>query len=559
MDEIIAVIATAQRADGYLATQTIVKGWKPLQQIIHHELYVMGHLITAACVHYKVTGKGHFLHVARKTADYLYNTFISRDPSLAHFCFNPSQIMALAELYRITGERRYLEIAVVFIEMRGSMPAVHDDAYLIELGHGDSMTGGTDLTQDRVPLKEETSVVGHTVLATYLYCGAADVYIENGDAELLEALQRLWRHMTETKLYVTGGAAAIHNGLSIRDGKYYDIFWEGVGDDYELPNSTAYNETCAQIGNMMWNYRMLQISGDARHAEIMENTLYNGIISGIALVGNSWFYTNPLRWYGSSHRLLFSDSSERFQPGYDHVCCPSNLLRTIAGLHHLMYGISEEGIWVHMYGGSTFDGKLQDGSRLRMSQQTNYPWEGHVRFTIEESPGSSLSVKLRIPEWAIGAKLSVNGTPIEAAQKPNTYAVIERIWQQGDVIELELPMDVKKIVGHPKIETTRNQVTLKRGPIVYCLESVDLPDDVSVSEVYIPRKAEFDVKHEADFLRGITVLEGYASIVREGDWSHTMYKELSNQEPEQLKIRMIPYFAWNNRGIQEMSVWLPLI
>lgn len=277
MDEVIETIGKAQQPDGYIATQTIVRGWKRLQDVRHHELYVMGHLMTAACIHHRMTGKTSLLDVAKRAGDYLYNTFMPHDLALANFGYNPSYIMGAVELYRTTGDRRYLDLANRFIDMRGSHPETSQHL---------------DHTQDRVPLRKEDKVVGHAVLFTYLYSGAADAYMETGDKSLLEALERLWHNLTEKKMYITGGVCALHKGLSIRDNSWQaDPVHEAAGPEYSLPSSTAYNETCSQIGNTMWNYRMLSISGDARYADIMERCLYNSIISGIGLDGASWFST----------------------------------------------------------------------------------------------------------------------------------------------------------------------------------------------------------------------------------------------------------------------------
>ncbi|MFQ6098828.1 MAG: glycoside hydrolase family 127 protein, partial [Armatimonadota bacterium] len=512
MDEIISIIERAQEPDGYIATQTTVRGWPRFQEIIHHELYVMGHLITAACLHHRITGKDNFLQIARRAGDCIYRTFKSRDPALAHFPFNPTIIMASVELYRTTGDPTYLDMANLFVDMRASAP------------------GGTDQNQDFVPLREETEVVGHAVLFTYLYAGAADVYMETGDRSILNALERLWHDLTEKKMYLTGGCCAVHRGLSIRwrDGRATAAFdvHEAAGAEYELPNSTAYNETCAQIGDMMWNWRMLAISGDARYADVMERSWYNSILPGIGLDGASWFYTNVLRWYGEDHRLLSQDAHERFQPGMTHICCPSNLLRTIAELHGYFYSTSDEGLWVHHYGGNTFDGSLRDGTRMTLTQETDYPWEGRVLMTVEPAEPTEFALMLRIPEWAEGATLSVNGRAPDVAAQPATYAQMRRTWSPGDTIELTLPMPPRLIEAHPKVEALRGQVAVMRGPVVYCLESPDLPEGVRVSEVRVPRGVQWTVRHDPALLHGVTVVEGRVRREPEGDWTGKLYRPL---------------------------------
>lgn len=540
MDEIIAIIQKAQQTDGYIATQITLRGWPRFQDIRHHELYVMGHLITAACIHHRVTGKTTLLDVATRTADYLYDTFMPRDPALAHFGFNPSYIMALVELYRTVHDRRYLDLANVFIDMRGSQP------------------GGTDQNQDHVPLREEQEVVGHMVLSTYLYAGAADAYLETGDRTLMDALDRLWRDLTERKMYVHGGVCAQHRGLSIRD----DEVWEAADAAYHLPNSTAYNETCAQIGNMMWNWRMLAINGQSVHADVMELSLYNSILSGIGLDGSSWFYTNVLRWYGKDHPLLRNDVHERIQPGNPprraQICCPSNLLRMTAGLHGYVYSVSDAGIWVNLYGANTFDGELPNGPRVKLTQETEYPWDGRIHFTIDAVSNPRFAIHLRIPKWAASATLTVNGAPVEVQVKPETYATLDRDWSVGDTIELTLPMDVRLLEGHPRIEEVRNQIAVQRGPIVYCLESPDLPDGVDLSQVVIPRNISLTPRHESTVLGGVTVLEGEALINRSDGWSGQLYRDLRRVPTERARITLVPYYAWNNRGESEMTIWMPL-
>ncbi|HEX2036833.1 MAG TPA: beta-L-arabinofuranosidase domain-containing protein [Chloroflexota bacterium] len=572
MDEAIRVIARAQAPDGYLATQTQVRGWPRFREKGHHEVYVMGHLLSAACAHFRATGKTTLLDVARKTGDFLHRTFYPQPaPELAHIVFNPSHIMGLVELYRATGERRYVETAGACIDMFGAAP------------------GGTDQTQDRVPLREETQVVGHMVLATYLYAGATDAYLETGDETLLRAVERLWADLVGKRLYVHGGVCAVHRGFSIRprevaarqavpgsappagrmtrDGypghlvhRHLDDVHEAAGDDYELPNSTGYNETCAQIGNVLWNWRLLAASAQARHAELVEHTLYNGVVSGMGLDGKSWFYTNPLRFYGGEHKLLSQDAYERFQPGRVHVCCPSNLARAVAGVHGYAYSLSgapQEGVWVNLYGASRLDSELPGGGRLALRQETGYPWEGTVRFTIEAAPGRACGLYLRVPSWAKGASVLVN-RQAAVVPEPETYAPLVRVWREGDVVELALPLRTRLMVGHPRIESCRNQVSVMRGPLLYCLEGHDLPAGTELAEVYLPPDARLRPRHAPDLLGGVTVLEGEAEVIPHGTWQGTLYRELEPVTPQRRWIRLIPYYAWANRGTSEMAVWLPL-
>ncbi len=537
MDNMIEVIGKVQCPDGYIATQTQLSGIARFQVPANHELYVMGHLLTAACAHHRATGKTTLLEIAEKAADYLYVTFMPRDPKLAHFCVNPSYIMGAVDLYRTTKRKKYLELAQCFVDMRGSQP------------------GGTDLNQTAVPLRQETHIVGHGVFFGYLNAGAADVYMESGDETLVDPLKRLWADLEEKKSYITACATPIRRGVSIRNHNVH----EAAGRDYELPNTSGYNETCANIAAAMWGYRMLAMTGDAHYANYMERAFYNGILSGQGIEGTSWFYVNVLRWWGKEQDMLWQDMPQRRDPGFDRqICCPSNMVRTMASVQAYAYSISKEGMWVNLYGGNSFNGALADGSTLKLTQETNYPWDGQVKLTITDAPGCSFGVYLRIPDWANNATISVNGQSIKSPAAPGTYAKVERVWNKGDVIELNLPMTVKIIQGHYKIEEVRNQVCVMRGPIVYCLESVDLPEGKHMWEIHLPRDIEFTAKYEPELLGGVTVLEGTARYIPE-DWNRELYQEYKAEPGEPISIHLIPYYAWCNRGETEMTVWMPTI
>ena len=370
MDDAIAVVAKAQTPEGYIGTQTQVGGKKRWGLLGYHELYNMGHLITAACVHHRITGKDNFLDVARKTADYLYVVFKPRPKELAHFCFNPSQIMAVVELYRVTRDPRYLELGKIFVDMRGSQP------------------GGSDQNQTRVPLRQETQAVGHSVVGPYLWAGAADVYAETGEKELLTALERIWNDAVYRKMYVTGGIATLHKGISVRD----DRVWEAFGMEYELPNRTAYNETCASLAFAMWNWRMLGITGEARYADMVEQVMYNATLAGWGQDGKSYCYTNPLRRYGKEDRLLSQDSLERWEstnvPGAPHCyCCPPNMTRTVAEFAGWAYSWSDKAVWVNFYGANTLKTVLPGGASVDLAQETAYPWDGKVKLDVEATGG----------------------------------------------------------------------------------------------------------------------------------------------------------------------------
>lgn len=547
MDYWIGVIAKAQTPDGYISTNIQLdpkkKRWEKVQ---HHALYNMGHLITAACAHKRATGKDSFLNVARKVADHLHTVFAPRPPALARMDFNPSQMMALVDLYRVTGERRYLELADIFITMRGSAPATQEE------GRDRRHQGGTDQTQDRVPLRKETQAVGHAVTGTYLWCGAADLYMETGERALWVALERIWQSAALRRTYITGGACALHAGRSTRGDEVHEAF----GDDYGLPNRTAYNETCANIGNAMWNWRMLQITGDAKHADVMETVLYNSALSAVSADGRNFFYANPLAWDGRPGWPTKHYTETRwFVHGC--YCCPPQVARTITGLGRWAYSVSPDVVWVHLYGGSRLDTKLPDGSPLKLAQATDYPWDVRITLTIETAPSKPVVLMLRIPSWAAGATARINGKHAKVEPKAGAYLALKREWRAGDKVELTLPMKTRLVEANPLVTEVRNHLAVMRGPVVYCMESVDLPAGVKLSEVRLPRRIQLNAAREKNKLGDIVVVKGVATRIRQPDWDGQLYRDLTPGKPEKLPVTFIPYHAWANRGITEMGVWLP--
>jgi uncharacterized protein len=505
----------------------------------------MGHLLTAACIHHRVTGKNNFLDVARKVADYLYTVFEPRPKELAHMDFNPSNIMGAAELYRTTGERKYLHLAGIFVTMRGSQP------------------GGTDETQSKIPLREETEAVGHAVTATYLWCGAADVYAETGEPELFDALERLWQDVTTHKLYITGGTGALHHGLANRvvERGRNDPVHEAFGAPYELPNRTAYNETCANIGNAMWNWRMLLLTGDAKYADVMERVWYNSMLSAIGLEGKDSFYTNPLR-RGLKDVLEGNDSAERYAtptPPAHPFCCPPSLIRTIAQLHTYAYGLSTDAVWIHLYGGSRLDTQLPGGAPIKLSQQTDYPWDGKITIRLEQVPATKTALRLRIPAWVSAPTVKLNGKKVVQAIQPGSYCELRRPWSVGDTVELDLPMPVVLMQSHPLVEENRNHVAAMRGPLVYCLESVDLPKGIAIESVRLPRDAKWKVRHDPSLLHSVTLLETQAQAVSPSANTASLYRPMLAGKAQSMRLCLIPYYAWCNRGVGEMTVWLPLL
>jgi hypothetical protein len=549
MDKTIALFAKAQRADGYIHTPTLIdernhpNSSKAFEDRLNFETYNLGHLMTAACVHYRATGKKNFLNIAIKATDYLYRFYKTASPELARNAICPSHYMGVVEMYRTTHDPRYLELAENLINIRGLMK------------------DGTDDNQDRTPFREQTQATGHAVRANYLYAGAADIYMETGDTTLTHALNLIWNDVVDRKMYITGGCGALYDGVS-PDGTSYllkDVqeVHQAYGRDYQLPNLTAHNETCASVGNVLWNWRMLQITGDAKYADVMELTLYNGMLSGISLNGKKFFYTNPL---SVSNDLPFHQRWSRDRVNYIGYsdCCPPNVIRTLAEIGDYAYNVSTKGLWFNLYGGNDLSTKLMDGSIIKLSQQTDYPWNGKINVTVNEAPSKPFSMFLRVPGWCTdGTRLTVNGKDAGINLIPGQYAEVNRHWHKGDKIELLLPMPVKMMEANPLVEEARNQVAVKRGPIVYCLESAGMPVGKGVFGVSLSAKNILTAQNIMIDNTHIVALTGTANF-EQRDWKNKLYRSISAKEPQKVSIQLIPYFAWDNRGKGELETWMPV-
>jgi DUF1680 family protein len=546
MDRAIDVIGTVQRDDGYIHTPVVIEQrtataspTAEFQNRLDFETYNMGHLMTAACVHFRATGKTSLLDIACRAADYLACYYATAAPELARNAICPSHYMGMIELYRTTLQAKYLELARSLIEIR------------------DLVSDGSDDNQDRLPFRQQTRAVGHAVRANYLYAGVADVVAETGDMSLLNTLQALWTDVATRKMYITGACGALYDGASpdgSPDQASITRVHQAYGRDYQLPNATAHNETCASIGHVLWNWRMLSLTGEARFADTLELVLFN-LLSGIGLDGKSFFYTNTLRQMDMPFELRWSRTRTEYISCF---CCPPNIVRTIAEASGYAYSVSDDAVWVNLYGGSSLDTRVADGSRVRLRQQTNYPWEGRVVVTVEEAPSEHFGLMLRIPEWASGATVHVDGA-VETVRS-GTYHQVRRVWRAGDTLELDLPLRPRLMQAHPLVEETRNQVAIMRGPLVYCLESIDLPDGQRVSEVRVPRVTRLASFPETDGpLTGMTLVKATAAWRREDrGFDAPLYREVPEQTAQETEITLIPYFAWANRGASEMSVWLPL-
>ena len=568
MDKAIAQITLAQREDGYIHTPVIIEernkgidshkkhdhtviGTKvgaedekgAFANRLNFETYNLGHLMMAGITHYRATGKKTLFDVAVKATDFLCHFYETASAELARNAICPSHYMGVVEMYRATGNPRYLELSQNLIEIRGMVEH------------------GTDDNQDRVPFSQQKQAMGHAVRANYLYAGVADVYAETGDKLLMENLQSIWKDIVTRKMYVTGACGALYDGTS-PDGTCYEPdsiqkVHQSYGRPFQLPNSTAHNETCANIGNMLFNWRMLQTTGEAKYAEIVETCLYNSVLSGVSLDGKRYFYTNPLR---ISNDLPYTLRWPKERMEYiSCFCCPPNTLRTVCQAQNYAYTVSKEGIWCNLYGGSELVTALADGSKVKLTQVTDYPWDGAVLLTIEQAPKKkAFSLYLRVPEWCDHAALKVNGEVVKTNLSADSFAEVNRIWKKGDKVEFVMDMTVKLLESNPLVEETRNQTVVKRGPLVYCLESIDIEGGQPIDDVLIPTDIQLTPKKITIDGSPIVALEGTARLLPRNSWKDTLYREVS-QTSKPVNIRLIPYYAWGNRDKAEMTVWMPLV
>jgi DUF1680 family protein len=506
LDNLISLIASAQEPDGYLYTARTIDpqhphAWSGSERWIResdgsHELYDAGHLFEAAVAHYQATGETNLLKVAIKEADLLCKTFGPATNQLHYWPGHEIVEMGLAKLYRVTGNERYLALAKYFIDVRGTRP------------------GGDDYHQSRIPPVRQTSAVGHAVRAGYLYSGMADVAALTGDQNYLRAIDAIWENVVGKKLYVTGGIGARHDG-------------EAFGSNYELPNLTAYNETCAAVANVYWNQRLFLLHGDAKYVDVLERTLYNGLLAGISLDGTK----------------------------FGCACCPGNLTRFLPSLPGYVYAQRQDEIFVNLFAGGTADIRLDDGRKIILKQETSYPWDGAVRISVTPEKKTTFTLSIRIPGWARNepvpgdlykfaetntapVTLKVDGKNVKFTIE-NGYAKLDRRWRPGDVVELNLPMPVRRVLANAKVKADLGRVALQRGPVVFCAEAPDNPGG-KVLDIILPDRQPLTAQFEPTLLNGVEVIKGRA---------------LDAEKVEQ-DFMAIPYFAWANRGKGEMAVWL---
>ncbi len=528
LDSVINLIALAQEDDGYLTTCVTNKcyrlsGWwgtHRWEKMNSHELYNSGHLYEAAIAHYTATGKRTLLDVAIKNADLVCQTF-GLDSNQIHFpSGHPIIEMALCKLYKVTGDEKYLDEAKYFVEETGRLSN----------GRAPSM-----YSQDHEPILQQAEIVGHAVRAGYLYSGVADYAALANDAEYFNALTRIWENMAGKKLYITGGIGSRPQG-------------EGFGPNYELHNMTDYCETCAAIANVYWNHRMFLATGDSKYADIVERAIYNGVMAGVSLSGDKFFYDNPLESMGQHDR----------EEWFGCACCPGNITRFVASIPAYMYSTQEDNIYVNLYVASTSDMEVGE-TKVTLDQETDYPWDGKIKITVTPEEEREFALRLRVPDWVtkypVATKLysytdapkkysiTINGKK-ERAHEYDGYITLNRKWSAGDVVEIDFPMDVRRIKAIDSVADDRGKLAIERGPILFCLEGVDQHDG-HVFNKYIPANAKFTAEYRDDLLNGVVVLK-------------TTAKEIEQDGSiEDVEVTAIPYSTWENRGPNEMIVWVP--
>ena len=528
--EITKVVAAAQQPDGYLDSVVQLRdgGERYRDLVMSHELYCAGHLFQAAVAQVRCTGERGLLEVAIRLADHLVATFgPDRNQGLDG---HPEVEMSLVELYRETGKRDYLELARHFVDTRGRGTLE---------GHGYEPA----YYSDRIPVREQTTVEGHAVRAVYLGAGAADVAAELGDAELLRALERQYATMDATKTYLTGGLGSRWDG-------------ESFGDPYELPPDRAYAETCAAVGGVQWAWRMLLATGDPRYADAAERKLFNGFLAGVSLTGTEYFYVNPLHLRSGAVPDEGRSPAHGRRPWFRVACCPPNIMRTLASLPGYLASTDDGGLQLHQYAAGSLTAAVP-GGEARVSVETDYPWDGLIRVRVDETPDGEWTLSLRVPGWAESASLRVAGE--EQAVAAGSYVAVRRSWQGGDTVELSLPMTVRIVDADERVDAIRGCVALERGPLVYAVEQGDLPDGMTVDDLRLDPAAATAAEFRPDLLGGVTVVttQGRATTQEPEGWPYQPAGERDTPKGTDIAIAAVPYYAWANRGIGPMRVWLP--
>lgn len=545
VDDVVALMAAAQQADGYLNVHfTVVepeKRWANLAE--WHELYCAGHLMEGAVAYFHATGKRRFLDIMCRYADYIGRVF-GRDPGRKRgYCGHEEIELALVKLYRATGRKRYLDLATYFVDERGQEPHYFrkEAARLARKGWTRYGWFGNDYAgcQAHKPVREQDRVVGHAVRAMYLYSGMADVARETGDATLLPALRKLWAHLTRTRMYVTGGIGSSRLN-------------EGFTFDYDLPNETAYCETCASVGLVFWAHRMVQLTGRSEYADVMERVLYNAALSGVSLDGRRFFYANPLAVYPAGGGAGEHVAHAR-RKWFGCACCPPNIARMIGSVGQYFYSESERAVWVHLYAQGEANVRVA-GHTVRLRTDTRYPWDGAIRMRLAVPGTARFTLALRIPAWCTGASLAVNGKAFPV-RTIGGYVRITRRWGMADIVTLTLPMPVLRIEANPRVRMDCGRIALQRGPLVYCLEQVD--NGRELRDLALPVDARFKPLFVKDQMGGVVVLRGRGLRRRARDWKDGALYRTATTSRQAVSVTAVPYCVWGNRVPgQEMLVWM---
>lgn len=556
VDHVIDLIEAGQLEDGYFNTFYALvdpgKRWTNLYYM--HEMYCAGHLTEGAVAYYQATGKRKFLDIMCRFMDHIDERFGRERGKIRGYCGHPEIELALVKLYRVTGEKKYLKLSKFFVDERGQEPYYFE---LESLARGVNVEKEADRQrhlkhylcnhgpfaeyQSHAPVREQDAPAGHAVRAMYLYCAMADLAAETGDPSLLAACEKLWNRLTERQIYITGGIGPSSDG-------------ERFTFDFDLPNEITYNETCAAIGLVFWAHRMLQFDGDSKYADVMEQALYNGVLSGISIEGDRFFYANYLSVYPDRFKYGSTLITERMastrQEWFDVACCPPNIARLISSIGQYMYSTSNDGIYVHLYNDS--ESKINAGNTpVVINQKTEYPWNGKITITITPETASEFNIALRRPGWCSNAELKVNGIAVDV-EAYKGYWIVHRLWQQGDVIELTLDMPVLRMESHPSVRANTGRIALQRGPLVYCLEETDNCkdlNDIALSD------DEIAAHYDKDLLGGIVTLETKGQKRATASWEGKLYQPVKTEKVE-IPIKGVPYFLWANRGHGEMQVWI---
>ncbi|WP_137935094.1 glycoside hydrolase family 127 protein [Mesorhizobium comanense] len=533
IDAVIDMYEKLQQEDGYLSSwyQRIQPGlrWTNLRDC--HELYCAGHLIEGAVAYYQATGKRKLLDIMCRYADHIASVLGPEPGKKKGYCGHEEIELALVKLARVTGDQKYMELAKYFIDQRGQQPHYFDEEARARGADPKAYHFKTyEYSQSHIPVREQDKVVGHAVRAMYLYSGMADIATEYGDDTLRVALDRLWDDLTTKNLYITGGLGpSAHN--------------EGFTSDYDLPNESAYAETCAAVGLVFWASRMLGMGPNGRYADMMERALYNGSISGLSLDGSLFFYENPLESRGRHNRWKWHRCP----------CCPPNIGRMVASIGSYFYSLADDALAVHLYGDSTARFDIA-GTPVTLTQASRYPWGGAVGITVEPQAPVEFTLHLRIPAWSSGATLQLNGEVLDIGEVTHDgYAAVRRTWKKGDQLRLDLEMPIERLYANPEVRQDAGRVALSRGPLIYCVEATD--NTGRLHRLKLPRTAAIEAHDEPALLGGVVTLSAEALADAGDGWQNGLYR---SDPPASVETRLtaIPYFAWDNREPGEMLVWL---